>query len=182
MGEGGGMFDGPMRPPSLNFTSLACTDDNSEPVCASRPHHHREGGGGMDGDSRNNASSIPIGTWVCRTLYDPLTGDPEVFSACVNAASEALPTDACGCCDGTCPAVCTCRCDLPDGSGNPGVLGTLKMMPMMMMEPPHWDDTNGTAVDAGHWNATAPEICVPSEVAVSMVAMEQLTCVTECSG
>ena len=172
-GEGGGMFGGPKRPPSLNFTSIACTVDGSEPVCAIRPHHHD---GGFDG--HNNSSSIPTGTWVCRTMYDPLTGEADTFSACVNATSEALPTDSCGCCDGTCPTVCTCSCDLPDGSGNQGVLGILKAMPMMMMGP-HWDGNR--TEDFGNFTAP-PEICVPSEVAVSMVAMEELTCVTECSG
>jgi len=42
------------------------------------------------------------GTWLCRTIAEPLTGDSESWSTCANA-TRALPVDECGCC-GECPS------------------------------------------------------------------------------
>lgn len=61
------------------------------------------------------------GTWVCRTLYDMVTGEAKSFTACVNP-NLSLTTDTCGCCDDICPDPCVCKCDLLVDNDQKGVL------------------------------------------------------------
>ena len=63
------------------------------------------------------------GAWVCRTLYDVVTGKPYSFSTCIDLEeSIGSSNDVCGCC-GECPAACTCPCD--DGEGKDGFVKVL---------------------------------------------------------
>ena len=99
------------------------------------------------------------GTWVCRTVYNPVTGEAKTNSACIDD-KVALITDQCGCCepDG-CPAPCTCTCK--EGHG---VLVDFKK------ESPDGEEVASFTK------------CVPPEVAISVVAMDDhATCHTTCS-
>lgn len=42
------------------------------------------------------------GTFVCRTLYQPVTGEAQIQTVCCNP-DRALDSDKCGCCGGSCP-------------------------------------------------------------------------------
>ena len=58
------------------------------------------------------------GAWICRTLFDVVTGKPYSFSACIDVdESIGASNDVCGCC-GECPTECSCPCD--DGDGKKG--------------------------------------------------------------
>jgi hypothetical protein len=117
---------------------LSCPDDvDSEPDCALR-----------NGE---------LGAWLCRTIFDRLTGESDSWSTCGNA-TRALPSDACGCCDGECPDECTCGCPL-DGVADTGVLVTM-------------------ARPSGEEN----ERCLAPEKAISLIAKPggRFQCVTEC--
>lgn len=97
---------------------------------------------------------IANGTWVCRTVHNPVTGVPTKLTSCIDP-ELSLSTDVCGCC-GTCPTPCTCPC----GRGKSNVL--LEMI----------DATT---------NITRHK-CVPAEVAVSIVTSKSgYSCVTSCS-
>jgi hypothetical protein len=77
-----------------------CPAVGSEPVCEFN----------SDGDT---------GRWACRTLFHPVTGDPQPFSVCADAR-RALGTDECGCCGASCPTQCNCPCTVGE-NGMPGV-------------------------------------------------------------
>jgi len=97
---------------------------------------------------------IANGTWICRTVHNPVTGVPTKLTSCIDP-ELSLSTDVCGCC-GTCPTQCTCPC----GRGGSNVL--LEML----------DTTT---------NITRHK-CVPAEAAVSIVASKSgYSCVTSCS-
>lgn len=87
----------PMFPPGINFVNDTCpiNTDDSTPCFVGPP------------DNRT------AGAWVCRTLYNNVTGVDDTYSACVDT-NHFLETDDCGCCGGTCPSTdpCTCACDL----------------------------------------------------------------------
>ena len=59
------------------------------------------------------------GSWVCRTLFDVLTGEERQFSACVDS-KHFLTTDQCDCCGGVCPSVapCGCACNITNDDSN----------------------------------------------------------------
>lgn len=90
------------------FQSIECPElAATEPPCT-------VGGGGVPG------------VWVCRKLYDILTGDPYSFTACIDMEhSLGEDNDECGCC-GDCPTECTCPCTMNgfhgDGMTDQGVL------------------------------------------------------------
>ena len=65
------------------------------------------------------------GVWVCRTLYDVVTGKPYNFSTCIDVVeSLGRGNDTCGCC-GECTTVCSCPCD--DGVGTQGYVKVLEL-------------------------------------------------------
>jgi len=49
-----------------------------------------------------------------------IMGESDSWSTCGNA-TRAIPLDDCGCCEGACPAKCTCGCPL-EGVADAGVL------------------------------------------------------------
>lgn len=51
------------------------------------------------------------GVWVCRTLYNPFTGEPSSETDCVNPEWTVATTDICGFCEGFTPEVCECPCE-----------------------------------------------------------------------
>jgi hypothetical protein len=97
-----------------------------------------------------------LGTWLCRTIFEPLTGESDSWSTCGNA-TRALPLDECGCCDGVCPVECTFGCPL-EGVADAGVLVTM-------------------ARPSGETN----EKCLAPEKAISLIAKagDRFQCVTE---
>ncbi len=135
--------DGGLRGPfggidESDLVVLSCLDDvDSEPDCALR-----------NGE---------LGAWLCRTIFDRLTGESDSFSTCGNA-TRALPFDDCGCCEGACPVECTCGCTLEEVA-DAGVLVT---------ETGPEGDTR--------------ERCFAPENAISMIAKPEgsFQCVTEC--
>jgi hypothetical protein len=98
-----------------------------------------------------------LGTWLCRTDVEPLTGESDSWSTCGNA-TRALPLDECGCCGDVCPGECACGCPL-EGVADAGVLVT-------MVRP------------SGEGN----EKCLAPEKAISLIAMPggHLECVIVC--
>lgn len=74
---------------------------------------------------------LEAGFWVCRTLFDPFTGVASSKSVCVGEGAFLDSNDRCGCCAETvgnataavptCPALCTCECDLDTDGSNAGV-------------------------------------------------------------
>jgi hypothetical protein len=120
-----------------DLVDLACPDNSAnEPNCALR-----------NGE---------LGTWLCRTIFEPLTGESDSWSTCGNA-TRALPLDECGCCDGVCPVECTVGCPL-EGVDDAGVLVT--------MARPSGETT---------------EKCLAPEKAISLIAKAggRFQCVTE---
>jgi hypothetical protein len=121
------------------LVDLSCPDNvANEPACALR-----------NGE---------LGTWLCRTVSEPLTGESDSWSTCGNA-TRALPLDECGCCEGACPVQCTCGCPL-EGVADAGVLVT---------------KTSGPSGEES-------ETCLAPEKAVSLIAKPggRFQCVTEC--
>jgi len=92
-----------------------------------------------------------VGSWVCRTLYNPFTGEAKEFNDCITE-TRGLETDTCGCCGGVCPPTCPCECEMRNGET--GVLVT------------------GSEGERS--------ICVPAERAVSMIVADRFSCVEEC--
>jgi hypothetical protein len=137
-GNGGG-FRGPFGGiDESDLVDLSCPDDvDNEPDCALR-----------NGE---------LGAWLCRSIFDPLTGESDSWSTCGNA-TRALPLDDCGCCDGECPVECTCGCPV-EGVADAGVLVTM-------------------ARPSGEEN----ERCLAPEKAISLIAKPggRFQCVTEC--
>lgn len=92
-------------PPGISFLNDTCpVNTNNTTPCL------------IGGSKYQNATS---GAWVCRTLYDIVTGVADKFSACVDT-THFLTTDACGCCNGVCPstAPCTCACNITSRGDN----------------------------------------------------------------
>jgi hypothetical protein len=121
------------------LVDLACSNDAAaeEPECALR-----------NGE---------LGNWLCRTIVDPLTLDSDSWSTCGNA-TRALPSDACGCCDGDCPEECACGCPI-EGVADAGVLVTMTRK-----------------------SGEANEKCLAPEKAISLIAKpgDRVQCATEC--
>jgi hypothetical protein len=63
-----------------------------------------------------------LGTWLCRTMFDPFTGESDSYSTCGNA-TRALLLDDCLCCEGASSVECESVCPL-DGVAGAGVLVT----------------------------------------------------------
>jgi hypothetical protein len=99
-----------------------------------------------------------LGNWVYRTLFEDPTGDSESWSTCADT-TRALPLDACGCCNGSCPTQCNCGCPEADGGGT-GVLVTVTK----------------------YWGEDEVK-CIAPEKAISLVAKpgNHFQCATECS-
>jgi hypothetical protein len=103
------------------------------------------------------------GAWVCRTLFDIVTGTSSTFSACVDV-EHFIETDICNCCDGECPLIdpcpCACKMTMTMGMSETGVLVSLV----------------GDSDEAN--------LCVPPELSVKMVTGPGLfgraVCVEEC--
>ena len=124
------------------LVDLSCSDNAAaanEPACALR--------------------SGELGTWLCRTTTEPLTGESDSWSTCGNA-TRALPLDDCGCCEGVCPVECTCGCPL-EGVADAGVLVTKTIRAPMGKEH---------------------ETCLAPEKAISLITRPggRFQCVTEC--
>jgi hypothetical protein len=141
-GGGGGGGPGPGGPfggiDESELVDLSCPDNSaSEPDCALR-----------NGEP---------GTWLCSTIFEPFTGESDLWSTCGNA-TRALPLDECGCCGGVCPEECTCGCPL-EGVADAGVLVTM-------------------ARPSGETN----EKCLAPENAISLIAKAggRFQCTTEC--
>jgi hypothetical protein len=142
-GGGGDRGNGSQRPGSggerPELVDLACSNDAAaeEPECALR-----------NGE---------LGNWLCRTIVDPLTLDSDSWSTCGNA-TRALPSDACGCCDGDCPEECACGCPI-EGVADAGVLVTMTRK-----------------------SGEANEKCLAPEKAISLIAKpgDRVQCATEC--
>lgn len=173
------------------LANITCPVVVDEPTCWVPPRHGRRGGrgggrgrgppggrglrlfGGEEGGfgnsfagGRSEESEPKEGNWVCRTLYHHITGEAEIFSACVDT-EHAIITDECGCCGEVCPDVCTCECD--DISGPFGDFSTGGVL--ITVESDDEDDEEN------------PEICVPTEHAVSLIAKSQgrVSCVEICA-
>ena len=144
-GRGGG---GPRAPPGVTFVNDTCAADTStDSPC-------------LVGPPSNQTS----GSWVCRTLYDIVTGTSDTFSACVGL-TEFITTDVCGCCDNACPSTdpCTTTCNItapPEGGSRYLKRGGPR------------DGFNGTST----FNTTGVLVsingesrCVPAELSVKLV-------------
>jgi hypothetical protein len=118
------------------FNSSDCQNTAAEPICS----YNR------DGD---------LGVWVCRKVYSPWTGVAKEFSDCIDP-EMGLSGDDCGCCDESCPTLCTCACYASDGTAG------FRVMPAE-------DDAVGL------------ELCVPPKHALDMIAHNNSTCVTSCN-
>jgi hypothetical protein len=121
-----------------------------------------------------------IGSWVCRTLYDPVSGIPSVSSVCA-VPEITLATDQCGCCDNenndndnnSCPTPqeqrqqqCACPCNL--GSQDGGTGGVLVQQQQ---------SSTSTA------SPSSNDRCMRKSVAAARIAgnSERYTCVTTCA-
>jgi hypothetical protein len=139
---------GPPFPPGIKFYNDTCVvDANADPACTVGPP-------GQEVE----------GAWVCRTLYDVVSGESDTFSACVDM-DHFIETDACNCCDGVCPQtdLCGCSCNLDEAAAdNSGVLITMVGAP---------DDADAM-------------LCVPPEVAYHKITgpgfFGRAICVEEC--
>jgi hypothetical protein len=143
-GSGGGPFGGIDESTLVDLSASCPGDATDEPDCALR-----------NGE---------LGTWLCRTIFEPLTGESDSWSTCGNA-TRALPLDECGCCEGACPVECTCGCPL-EGVADAGVLVT-KTRPSSSGEETE-NENEGK--------------CLAPEKAISLIAKpgDRFQCVTEC--
>lgn len=82
------------------------------------------------------------GSWICRTLYDVVTGIPNTFSACIDQ-EHYLSTDTCGCCHKKCPNPCICKCDLMEINDQQGVY-VMNLLSMDIIESNNNNTTNST--------------------------------------
>jgi hypothetical protein len=121
------------------FASITCPAVDAEPTCKTM--------------TASIWPDAPDGTWVCRTLKHPVTGEDMIQSACIDP-EWALETDECGCCNGGCPTVCdSCPCDLYETGDQSGVLVETNMF-------------NGLIV----YNS-----CVAPELAITLIAQSNAT-------
>lgn len=95
------------------------------------------------------------GIWVCRTLFDPFSGESKETTACIDS-TKAVEKDECGCCGGECPSACECTCAMMDGAE--GVL----------VQPT-------ATVDAEHFRH-----CLPGVNALATIARGTDECATNC--
>ena len=132
------------------FTNIDCPSSSNEmdggiveePDCHPIPAGHRP-------PSYLTTTEFGGGTWVCRTLYNPITGSSRNHSVCIDHEDGALASDHCGCCEPEgCPAPCECTCD--DGEG--------VLVKFEKKGGPYGDDS------------IVLTKCIPPEVAVSKIA------------
>lgn len=141
------------------LTSITCPEVADVPECQPPPNPRKS--------SFDDISIDGDGTWVCRTLYNPVTGETlEPQTICIDGEDGALSTDVCGCCepDG-CPSICDCGCTTRNNED--GVLVDFEV---------ESDDGDEDSLDL-------TTECLPSSVAVSIIALSQgaVTCNTSCS-
>ena len=145
------------------FTSITCPSSSNEmdggsteqPDCHPIPVGRRP---------RRNMTTTEFGggTWVCRTLYNPITGNAQNHSVCIDHEDGALALDQCGCCEPNgCPAPCECTCN--DGEG--------VLVKFEKKGGPYGDDS------------IVLTKCIPPEVAVSKIASknDRATCDNSCN-
>jgi hypothetical protein len=90
-GDGGHDIKGPHAPPGVALFKDTCPADTSTTSACLV-------------DRLGNETR---GAWVCRTVFNIVTGEDNTFSACVGT-NQFIETDRCGCCDGTCPSTTPC--------------------------------------------------------------------------
>lgn len=72
-----------------------------------------------DGGCSYGHGSNDDGVFVCRTVYQRLTGNSTSYATCIDP-EKSVDGDVCGCCEedgGVCPKPCECACDLYSGRG-----------------------------------------------------------------
>lgn len=98
----------------IDWVDSNCTVDDELPACKAFPDGPPEGFDPDEDDAEEVIDEMTSGVWVCRTLYNPVTGVANNITSC-SAPSRGLEKDQCGCC-GDCPEVCTnCPCELRRG-------------------------------------------------------------------
>jgi hypothetical protein len=119
-----------------------------------------------------------LGAWVCRTLYDPITGLPVTQSTCVDTDGKGLDSDTCGCCDSVCPVPCACACEIEtfDGEIIEGVYVNMTHHEHLGFNPM----SNWTSIEM---NETAAR-CIPTAWATTILAQNNArgdpSCVATC--
>ncbi|KAL7567502.1 hypothetical protein ACA910_009514 [Epithemia clementina (nom. ined.)] len=167
-GEAGPRLNGFAFDMNEHWTSITCPDDHGGstttteiPDCQPQPPGH--GGHHFAYSAPQKDGAAVAGTWVCRSLYDPVTGlSQKQRTVCIDSVHGALSTDQCGCCEpDRCPKVCECPCN---EDGEDGVLV---------------DVSSKRFIGGGETVVTR---CHSSAVAVSMVAgSDSVTCNKSCN-
>jgi hypothetical protein len=116
-----------------------------------------------------------IGSWVCRTMYHPVTGAPIEWNACVDPGKKGLSTDTCSCCGGSCPKMCPCTCELVNGSG----AGSL----VRVRERDFFRFSTWLSSEEYQWYQVEATLCLPAEIAISLISRPggETTCLSDCS-
>jgi hypothetical protein len=157
-------MDGPGAPPGVTLFNNTCPADTST----------------TNGCFVGRPGNKTRGAWVCRTIFDLVTGEERTFSACV-ALNGFIETDTCGCCDGTCPSTdpCGCACNMT-GSFGPPFNRELQGPGDRRRSPPRSQTTTGVLV-----TMLDEEKCVPANISVKLTTgpgfFGQGTCVTSCT-
>jgi hypothetical protein len=109
-----------------------------------------------------------LGAWACRTMYNLLDGSQIQWNACVDPQKKGWNTDICGCCEGSCPAPCSCDCEVDDGYGVVTGVGSL------LYYIPYDDPEEGPPVGFN--------VCIAKDIATSLVAEpgSVYTCAADC--
>ena len=157
-GRGGGR-GGPRgggRPGDIFDSTLTC--DAAEDVAIPCSSRHTE-----------------LGFLACRTKPAKRVGEPDKLKTVCADPAAASDTDVCGCCEGECPAECTCECDGGNGwwiekSGD-GKRGKKKRN----------DDEEEDEDDDAEEGAGQVLICAPKLHAATAVASGRGTCLETCT-
>lgn len=174
-GPGGPGGPPPMFPPGIDFVNNTCpVNTNVATPC-------------LVGPPFNETS----GAWVCRTLYNIVSGASDTFSACVDT-NHFLKTDKCGCCGGVCPSTdpCKCACNMTMGHDHP----YRRLRRGRGKGPPgNFTGFNGTAffnttgvlVEIIDDDSTPETMCVPANLSSKLIVgpgfFQRFECVTKCS-
>jgi hypothetical protein len=141
----------------------------------------------LSGNSDSDLDST-MGNWVCRTLYDPVTGVPSVSSVCAVPAIT-LATDQCGCCDtndtntNSCPTPpeqrqqqCACPCNLTGGQDDGTGDGNGVLVQVQQQQ-------QSTSTSTSASSPATVDRCMRQQVAADRIAgnSERYTCVTTCA-
>jgi hypothetical protein len=148
-----------------NIDAVCAASDTLDPVITVSELNENAAEGGSS-CIRNAAGDT--GNWVCRTLYDPVSGIPSTDSVCA-VPDVTLETDQCGCCNGVCPGQCVCPCNLiGQGGQGTGFLVALASSSEQSMVAPQL--------------LFGGERCMRETSAIELVARnDRFTCVTTCS-